>query len=133
MANINLHLENFEDIIESKNISIIKNFDDQIFVSADPSLISILLLNLLKNSIYHNLTSGSIEITTNPNSLVIKNTGKTLDINPEDLFNRFTKSSSKPDSLGLGLSIVKKICEYYNYSVQYTFNDSFHIITIVFK
>jgi signal transduction histidine kinase len=133
LANINFHLENFEDIIESKNITLTKNLSDQIIVSADPSLISILLLNLLKNSIYHNMPSGRIEITTNSNSLIIKNTGKNLDINPEDLFNRFTKSSSKPDSLGLGLSIVKKICEYYNYSVKYTLKDSFHIVSIGFK
>jgi len=132
-ANIDLHLENFEDIIQSKKISLIKNTEDHIHVSADPGLISILLLNLLKNSIYHNFSSGSIEITTKSNSLVIKNTGKALDLNPEDLFNRFTKSSGKPDSLGLGLSIVKKICEYYNYSVDYTMKDRLHILTILFK
>ena len=131
--NINFHLENFEDIIQSKNISLDKNYKNPLVVRADSNLISIMLLNLLKNSIYHNFSSGTVEVMTESNTLIIKNSGKKLDINPEDLFKRFTKSSNKPDSLGLGLAIVKKICDYYNFSIQYTCQDNFHIITIIFK
>jgi len=133
VENINFHLENFEDIIQSKNISLDKNYINPLVVWADPNLISIMLLNLLKNSIYHNLPSGTIEVMTESKSLTIKNTGKKLNINPEDLFKRFTKSSNKPDSLGLGLAIVKKICDYYNFSIQYICQANFHIITIIFK
>lgn len=133
VENINYHLDNFEDIVQAKNISIHKEFNNQIIISADSNLISILILNLLKNSIYHNVPSGSIEIITELNKLIIKNSGKELDINPEDLFKRFTKSSNKPESLGLGLAIVKKICDYYNFTVQYTCQSNYHIITINFR
>lgn len=133
IENIDLHLDNFEDIIQSKNISLHKDYKNQVIIMADPSLISILLLNLLKNSIYHNLPSGTVEIMTESNTLIIKNSGRKPDINPEDLFKRFTKSSGKPDSLGLGLAIVKKICDYYSFSIQYTFQDNLHIITIIFR
>lgn len=133
VENINYHLDNFEDIIQSKNITLNKKYKEQIIVLADPALISIMLLNLLKNAIYHNLPSGTIEIMTESKSLTIKNTGQKLDINPEDLFKRFTKSSNKPDSLGLGLAIVKKICDYYNFSIQYICKDNFHVIAIIFK
>ncbi|MEX0595770.1 MAG: HAMP domain-containing sensor histidine kinase, partial [Candidatus Paceibacterota bacterium] len=131
--NINLHLDNFEDFIQSKNISLHKDFKNNILIMADPSLISILLLNLLKNSIYHNLPSGTIEIITELDTLIIRNSGKELDINPEDMFKRFIKSSNKPDSIGLGLAIVKKICDYYNFTIHYTCQDNFHIIIIIFK
>ena len=133
VENINLHLDNFEDIIQSKNILLYKDLNNQIHVSADPTLISIMLLNLLKNSIYHNIPYGNIEIKTELNKLTIINSGRELDINPEDLFNRFTKSSNKPDSLGLGLAIVKKICDYYKFTIQYTCKANNHIITIIFK
>lgn len=131
--NINCLLDNFEDIMQSKNITLKKDYRDQINIMADSSLINILLLNLLKNSIYHNLPSGKIEIVTESDTLMIRNTGKKLDINPEDLFKRFTKSSNKPESLGLGLAIVKKICDYYNFNIQYTSQDNNHIIYIRFK
>jgi signal transduction histidine kinase len=131
--NINCLLDNFEDIIQAKNITLNKDYRDQINIMADSSLINILLLNLLKNSIYHNLPSGNIEIATESDTLTIRNTGKKLDLNPEDLFKRFTKSSNKPESLGLGLAIVKKICDYYNFSIQYTCQDNNHIIKIRFK
>lgn len=129
---IDLHIENFEDIIQSKKISLNKNYKDPVIVLADPSLISILLLNLLKNSIFHNLTSGTIEITTEAKTLTIVNSGKKLEINQEDLFKRFTKSSNRPDSLGLGLSIVKKICDYYQFGIKYSFENNLHIVTISF-
>ena len=132
VENINFHLDNFEEIIQSKNISVHKNYKNPLAVWADSNLISIMLLNLLKNSIFHNLPSGTIEVMTESKSLTIKNSGKKLDINQEDLFKRFTKSSNRPDSLGLGLAIVKKICDYYQFRIQYSYQDNFHVITIIF-
>lgn len=130
---INLHLDNFEDIIKSKNISLGKEIINPIVIVADPSLISILLLNLLKNAIYHNLPSGVLEIKMESNILVIRNTGKELDLNHPDIFKRFIKSSNRPDSLGLGLAIVKKICDYYNFKILYSYEQKFHILTINFN
>lgn len=130
---ITLHIENFEDMIQSKSISLSKYYKDRVIVLADPNLISILLLNLLKNSVFHNIPSGTIEIMTEGKTLTIKNSGKKLDINEEDLFKRFTKSSGRPDSLGLGLSIVKKICDYYQYNIQYTYQNNLHVVSIVFN
>lgn len=132
VENINFHLYNFEDIIQSKNISVHKNYKNPLVVWADSNLISIMLLNLLKNSIYHNLPSGTVEVITEPKLLTIKNSGKKLNISQEDLFKRFTKSSNRPDSLGLGLAIIKKICDYYHFSIQYSCQDNFHVITIIF-
>lgn len=130
---INLHIGNFEDLIQSKNISLNKYFKNSIKILADSNLISILLLNLLKNSVFHNISSGFIEVKTEEKTLTITNSGKKLDINEEDLFKRFTKSSTRPDSLGLGLSIVKKICDYYQYKVQYSYQNDRHIVSIVFN
>lgn len=129
---INFHLDNFEEIILSKNISLKKSFPDSPVVQADPSLINILLLNLLKNAVYHNQPAGSLEIETGTHFLAIRNTGKELEIKQEDIFKRFTKSSSKPESLGLGLAIVKKICDYYHFTINYSYQDHYHTFTIEF-
>jgi signal transduction histidine kinase len=130
---IDFHLSNFEDMINAKDIGIRKNYQCPILVLANSDLISILILNLLKNAIYHNHPSGTIDISCDANSLSIKNTGKELEINKEDLFKRFTKSSQKPDSLGLGLAIVKKICDYYHFDINYVYENNHHVITILFE
>jgi signal transduction histidine kinase len=129
---IDFHLDNFEEMIESKGIEVTKDYQCPVIIQADSDLINVLILNLLKNAIYHNQPSGKLEISCDSNNLMIKNTGKKLEINPEDLFKRFTKSSIKPDSLGLGLAIVKKICDYYRFEVKYLYQDHFHTITITF-
>jgi signal transduction histidine kinase len=130
---IDLHLDNFNEIIESQNLTLTKDYQYSLYVMADQGLINIMLLNLLKNAIYHNHPSGKLHIICGPQSLVIKNTGKELGINPDDLFKRFAKSSYKPESLGLGLAIVKKICDYYQFQIQYTFEENYHVITILFE
>lgn len=129
---IDFHLDNFEEMIESKAIHVTRDYHCALVIQADSDLINVMILNLLKNAIYHNYSSGKLEISCDSNKLMIKNTGKELEINPEDLFKRFTKSSVKPDSLGLGLSIVKKICDYYRFNVNYIYRDQFHTITITF-
>lgn len=129
---INFHLENFEEMVNTKNIKIHRYYQCPLAVQADSNLINIMILNLLKNAIYHNQPSGELEILCGPNSLIIKNTGKELEISEGDLFKRFTKSSHKPDSLGLGLAIVKRICDYYQFQIKYAYLNKYHIISISF-
>lgn len=129
---IDIHLANFEDIIQSKEIFVQKNYKNTLVVSADAGLITIMILNLLKNAVYHNIPSGIIDITITSKELIIKNSGKELEIVEDDLFKRFTKSSNRKDSLGLGLAIVKKICDLYNFRIQYTYKESQHCISINF-
>jgi signal transduction histidine kinase len=129
---VNFHLGNFEDIIQSKHITLQKNYNNTVHILGDSNLIGIMLLNLLKNSIYHNLDPGTIEVTTEPDSLIIKNTGRKHDISHDDLFKRFIKSSDRSDSLGLGLAIVKKICEYYHFDIHYSYKNDNHIVKVHF-
>jgi len=124
------HIENYEDILLTKNITLAREYNNALIVQGDPGLISIMLLNILKNSIIHNLQSGTIDIKIQDSTLTIKNTGKKLEINQDDIFKRFIKSSSRPDSLGLGLAIVKKICDYYHFGIEYSCSDIYHIVTI---
>lgn len=130
---IDFHLDNFAEIIESKEIELKKDFQSKLTIQADSDLIHVMLLNLLKNAIFHNQPAGKLEIICSSNNLTIRNTGKELEINPEDLFKRFTKSSVRPDSLGLGLAIVKKICDYYNLDLHYSYENQFHTINIRFS
>ena len=96
------------------------------------TLAEILIVNLLINAIKHNIEKGSITIELNKNHLSIANTGKTLNADPAIYFERFKKESASNDSMGLGLSIVKKICETYGFNIHYTYEKMLHILVVNF-
>ncbi|MFC2151127.1 sensor histidine kinase [Bacteroidota bacterium] len=133
---INLIIKNqldlLEDLINSKNILITNNIQSDFSVQMNPYLAEILFMNLIKNAIRHNINKGQIIIEQFEDSIKISNSGLDQKINAEDLFKRFYKSSKSSESLGLGLSIVKKICEVYNFDISYMY-EKMHSFTIVFS
>ena len=95
-------------------------------------LADILLSNILSNAIRHNISEGKIIIELKNNSLTISNTGNVLETSPEKLFDRFQKASASSESVGLGLSIVKQICDTYSFKVNYTHARGMHTIILLF-
>jgi len=132
-ALIELHLNNFEDIIEEKKISVNWSHSANMTVVADSNLTNIMILNLLKNSVRHNHPEGRIDITLDDKRLVIGNTTAENDIHADGLFKRFSKKEGKTDSLGLGLAIIKRICDYYHFEIQFSFKDRYISISILFN
>jgi signal transduction histidine kinase len=98
----------------------------------NPSLADILLSNLLSNSIKHNIFGGDIKIFLISDKLSVKNSGGKLSIEPDILFDRFVKESTSNDSIGLGLSLVKQICEINSFTITYQYSNSQHQIDIHF-
>lgn len=78
----------FGDFISVKHITINESYSNELIVQMDHSLSEILLDNILKNSISHNITNGIINIELKNKSLIISNTGVQGDLN-NDIFNRF--------------------------------------------
>lgn len=80
-------------------------------VDADRSLLQLLLENLIGNAARHT-AEGSIEIGYRDGVLAVADTGS--GIPPEHLanvFQRYYRASNLPGGLGLGLSIVKRVCD----------------------
>ncbi len=96
----------------------------------DAGLAEIMINNLLKNAVKHNVQDGYISIYLNQNSLIVENSGTPFQDNPKILFERFTIGTS--GNLGLGLAIVKQICEVYNYTISYDVDGNVHKIQISF-
>lgn len=130
---INSQLEILEDLIVSKKINIVRQFDDNVVISINPYLAEILFSNLLKNAIRHNLAGGELIIKISSDVIRISNSGTELKINKESLFERFNKQSSSPESMGLGLAIVQKICEVYDFKVSYSYENFMHHFSIDFR
>ena len=125
-------LNNYEELIIAKGIDLTKNIEPNIVLFINETLAEILITNLLTNAIKHNIDKGSIQIILTRRSLSFINTGDSLETNPSELFERFRKDKVKSDSLGLGLSIVKKICDKYGYEVTYKYAGLFHTTAITF-
>ena len=121
----------FEEVIKKKNIQLEVDLSDITHIYMDKYLAETMVINLLKNAIVHNEQGGLLHIKLANQSLIISNSGKALTFQESDIFKRFIRSDHNKKSLGIGLSIVKRICELYNFTVNYQFKEK-HIFTIYF-
>ncbi|SDD77672.1 Signal transduction histidine kinase [Mucilaginibacter pineti] len=121
----------FQELMRGQNIDLsYKLIEKQ--VSASKYLLDILLNNLLSNAIKHNHPGGKINITLYNNQLIIKNTGKLMPLAGDVIFDRFYKGSDSQGT-GLGLTLVKNICQYHQYDVSYAYAVGRHAFTITFE
>jgi hypothetical protein len=134
-VNIIVHslLENFEDISNIKNLNIIYKEHARTQLQMDKILADVLFSNLIGNAIKHTENDSTIEISIDSNMFSIKNSGQQSIVNSEHIFDRFYKENPRSHSLGLGLAIVNKICNYYNFTIDYNFNNDMHQFDINFK
>ncbi len=126
-------LANYEELLEAKHIKLSTNIEPGIKLIINETLADILITNLLINAIKHNIDKGCIQIKLDRKCLLVSNTGNTLRSDPSVLFERFKKESSAYDSLGLGLSIVHKISDTYNFVTAYTYAENEHSISVCFE
>jgi len=130
---ITRQLDNYEELITAKEITLTKNIAGESFVVMNKTMAEILVSNLITNAIKHNIKKGTIQINADGNLLTVKNTGAVLSTNPNELFERFKKDKVNSESLGLGLSIVKKIADQCRFKASYNYTNGSHIVSINFK
>lgn len=119
-----------EDFVFSKKITT-KQSLMPLCISINRILAEILTLNLLNNAIRHNHEGGMISISTSSDSLVVANTGVVTALSEKILFDRFSKAG-RSDGSGLGLTIVKRICELNHIDVKYSYHNQMHQIILLF-
>ena len=89
---------------------------------------------MIGNAIKHNYENGEIAIFLQDDTLLIQNTShQAVGDKTDILFDRFYKNESTSTSLGLGLAIVREICELYHWKIHYEIVNQLHKITILFK
>lgn len=124
-------LENFEDLIEHKNISLDINIQEAPIFEMNVDLAHIMISNLVKNAINYNISGGRINIALNKNSFIIANDGNALP-NGINIFERYKSGKEMNSSTGLGLAIVSSIVSIYKFRIEYTYKEM-HTISVYFN
>ena len=101
-------------------------------VRANRTLLESLVNNLVVNAVRHNHPGGMITVTVQGRELMIANTSDEPALNARLIFNRFYRPSEKVKGNGLGLAIVRAICEYHGWTVQYRYYGGMHCFTVKF-
>ncbi|MAO66499.1 MAG: hypothetical protein CL666_16025 [Balneola sp.] len=126
-------IDSFREFTDLHELHIDTDIADGVVINIHPVLADILWTNLYQNAIRHNIENGSIRIVLTDDTLSISNTGKDLDFDPELLFERFKKGDQNSNSIGLGLSIINRICDQAGFSISYTTEKGWHSIQITLK
>lgn len=111
----------FQEAMAIRNILVKLDVESSIQYM-DAGLAEILVTNLLKNAVKHNIQDGYVSIILNQMSFIIENPGLPFGGNPHTLLERFIKGEK--GNIGIGLSIVKQICELYNFKITYLINNN---------
>lgn len=126
-------LNNYEELLAAKKIQLTKNIKKDTVLFFNEALGEILVSNLLTNAIKHNINEGTLHVALDETKLSFTNTGRPLTSEPSRFFERFQKDSTAGDSLGLGLSIARKICDNYEFTLSYQYSDGLHSLIVQFQ
>jgi signal transduction histidine kinase len=129
---IHIQLSNLSELIEANSLQVKTDITEGVIIYINIFIAETLISNLMMNAVKHNMTNGNISILLNNKQLTIKNNGEPPTVSTDELFNKFKKSNQTSNSPGLGLSIVKNICEQYGFDIQYNFKSDLHVIEIIF-
>lgn len=124
------HIESIKELADLKSLEIDLKLNELHQLNIDPFLFDIILKNLLRNALRYASGNGPISIVTTQKSIVISNYGEQLEGNGAKIFERFYTSDNSNQSLGLGLALVKRICDINNLHIEYNYTEGQHIFEI---
>lgn len=123
-----------EDFAQFKNIKLSIEESAKIEVNMDAHLAYILVHNLIKNAIFHNLMNGLVKVNIEEEALTIKNTSENEKLDETKIYERYyrTRKTDKRKSTGLGLPIVQTICKLYGFKIFYRYVSNQHSFKVKF-
>lgn len=122
----------FRELWLTNEISVSSHLQES-SIYASPELIDILLNNLFSNASNHNTPAGDIDILLASGCLTVTNTGLPEPLDESRIFTRFYKGRQHTGRNGLGLSIIKQICEVTTMTPSYTYSGNRHSFTFTWN
>ncbi len=122
-------LEALKEHFEEKKISLQTNIESCSILKGNIILTETLINNLLINAIRHTEPGGDVKVEVSESGFSVSNTG-VKPLNQDLLFKRFSRLSSDNSGSGLGLPIVREICNFHGWIVRYEFDGQYHNFSI---
>jgi len=113
-------VDNYRPLLEGRDLQLIAHQHAQLNVIAPEAVITVVLGNLLGNAIRYT-QQGSVEISVLSGRVRILDTGPGIDEEelPRVFDRHFRGRSAGGKGSGLGLSIVKRLCELYGWRIEF--------------
>lgn len=106
----------FEIIAKTQNRVFDIDISNTLFIHISKIELNRLIDNNLSNAIKYSFINSSIKIILKDNILKFISTGKNIN-NTKNIFKKYSRENSSVGGHGLGLSIVKDICDKYNIKI----------------
>lgn len=117
---IEQRIDYFRPLATTKNINFIADLK-KCEIIINERLIVRVVDNLLSNAIKYNKKNGTIKIELDKNSLTFSDTGVGFDQSKsKEIFERYKRFDNSNGGFGLGLNIVKSICDLYKIKIEVT-------------
>ncbi len=126
-------IEDLQGHINERGLQYTVDLDRSARVQGEPALFRILVANLLKNAVGHNVAGGVVNVRLTATHFQVSNTGSPLQGDAQRMFERFARNSDAPGSIGLGLSIAQRICAVHGWNIAYSANGALHSIEVDFR
>jgi len=112
----------------SIGISFIQKADVKLDVNR--MLVEVLVNNLVVNALRNVEEGTNVKILLDDRRLAVSNHSLSGKLDTDMLFSRFHNPTRNQRGNGLGLAIVRQVCDYYKWSISYDFKDSVHTFTV---
>jgi len=146
-------LNSFDELIQMKSLELEAHLEKGIYIPLHVALADLLVSNLISNAIRHNAPReggwhstggggaeaaregeredcGFIRVNLSREGLVVVNTGREPQVPTAELFERFKKGNAGSDSIGIGLAIVRQICELSGFEIIYAYTNGLHGLAV---
>ena len=117
-------LEFFTPFFNQKKLEIRLSLRES-YINAERNALNSLFDNLISNAIKYNKKGGFIALTLKNGTFSIENSGDLIAReNADKIFDRYTRIGTDTGGFGIGLSLVKKICDEYGIAISIESGES---------
>ena len=111
-------VDDHQFLLMRKSVEVVLGLHTEFVTSADPELLYIVLANLIRNAFGYTKT-GQVHIQLSENRIVVEDTGTGMnEAQRLKMFDRYYSNNKLTGGHGIGLSLVKRICQYYGWEIS---------------